>query len=195
MVAKRLVELMDGTIGVDSTVGAGTVFWVQLNRCAAPRIAAGEAKSAAIYAPAAKTGAALHTLLYVEDNPANLQLVEELIARRPDLRLLTAADGKLGIALAREFMPEVILMDINLPGISGIEAMHILRADPATAYIPIVAISANAIPADIKKGLEAGFFRYLTKPIVVTEFMDTLSLALEFAAAQTGNEIKKELVQ
>ena len=119
------------------------------------------------------------------------ELVEELITRRPDLRLLSAADGNLGIALAREFMPEVILMDINLPGINGIEAMRILRADPATAHIPIVAISANAMPSDIKKGLDAGFFRYLTKPIVVNEFMDALGVALEFSATRRNMQFKR----
>ena len=159
------------------------------------RLAAADAVSAAIYAPSSGTGAPLRTLLYVEDNPANLQLVEELITRRPDLRLLSAADGILGIALAREFLPQVILMDINLPGINGVEAMRILRADPATAHIPIVAISANAMPNDIKKGLDAGFFRYLTKPIVVSEFMDALITALEFSAARAGNEPKEELIQ
>jgi CheY-like chemotaxis protein len=106
--------------------------------------------------------------------------VERLIARRPDIRLLTAIDGTIGIDLARSARPEVILMDINLPGISGIEAMRILRSDPATAHIPVVAVSANAIPRDVQKGLEAGFFRYLTKPIKVSEFMDTLSAALDF---------------
>jgi CheY-like chemotaxis protein len=84
-------------------------------------------------------GAPLRTLLYVEDNPANLELVEQLIARRPDLRLLTAPTATDGIEFARAYLPEVILMDINLPGISGIEAMKILRADPLTAHIPIVA--------------------------------------------------------
>jgi CheY-like chemotaxis protein len=195
VVAKRLVELMGGTIGVDSTVGAGTVFWVELSLCAPPQLADEGAESATFYRTSTRTGAPVRTLLYVEDNPANLQLVEELITRRPDLRLLSAADGNLGIALAREFLPDVILMDINLPGINGIEAMEILRADPATARIPIMAISANAIPGDIKRGLEAGFFRYLTKPIVVGEFMDALSVALEFSAARSGNEAKEELVQ
>jgi CheY-like chemotaxis protein len=119
-------------------------------------------------------------------------LVEELVMRRPNLRLLSAADGNLGFELAREFMPEVILMEINLAGLNGIEVMKILRADPATAQIPIVAISANVIPSDIKKGLDAGFFRYLTKPIVVNEFMDALSIALEFSAARAGNGAKKD---
>jgi CheY-like chemotaxis protein len=168
------------------------VFWVELTLCAPPQLADGRAESATFYRPSSTTGAALRTLLYIEDNPANLQLVEELITRRPDLRLLSAADGNLGIELAREFMPEVILMDINLPGINGIEVMKILRADPATAQIPIMAISANVIPSDIKKGLDAGFFRYLTKPIVVNEFMDALGIALEFSAARAGNGLKKD---
>jgi CheY-like chemotaxis protein len=123
----------------------------------------------------------MRTLIYVEDNSANLKLVEKLVARRQDLRLLTAADGNRGVELARRCQPDVILMDINLPGISGIDALGLLRADKATAHIPVIAISANAIPRDIKKGLEAGFFRYLTKPIKVGEFMDTLDEALESA--------------
>src|SRR5204863_1314196 len=105
----------------------------------------------------------------------------QLMARRSDLRLLSAVNGTLGIELARASQPEVILMDINLPGISGIEALKILRDDPATAHIPIVALSANAMPRDIEKGMEAGFFRYLTKPIRVDEFMNTLDVAMEFA--------------
>jgi CheY-like chemotaxis protein len=84
--------------------------------------------------------------------------------------------------LARTHHPEVILMDINLPGISGIEALKILRSDPATSQIPVIALSANAMPRDVEKGLQAGFFRYLTKPIKVNEFMDTLEVALEYAA-------------
>ena len=186
---KRLVELMGGAIGVDSTVGTGSVFWIELISAAAPQLAVEAGEAAAHAPPHVPHGARLRTLLYVEDNPANLKLVEQLIARRPDLRLLTAVNGTLGIELARASQPEVILMDINLPGISGIEALKILREDPATAHIPIVALSANAMPRDIEKGLEAGFFRYLTKPIKVNEFMDTLRMALEFAeqrAAEAG---------
>jgi CheY-like chemotaxis protein len=127
----------------------------------------------------APEGTPPRTVLYVEDNPANLELVEQLIARRPDLRMLSASDASLGIEFARAYLPEVILMDINLPGINGVEAMKILRADPATAHIPIIALSANAVPRDIAESLEAGFSSYLTKPIKVERFMQVLDAALK----------------
>ena len=184
VMSKRLVELMGGVIGVKSAVGEGSVFWFELNSTVEPQLGADAAKAPAITGAPVRPGAPLRTLLYVEDNPANLKLVEQLIARRPDMRLLSARDGNTGIELARANHPEVILMDINLPGISGIEALKILREDPATAHIPVVALSANAMPRDVEKGLEAGFFQYLTKPIKVNEFMETLEVALKFAAQE-----------
>jgi CheY-like chemotaxis protein len=181
VVTKRLVELMGGTIGVSSTVGTGSVFWFELGSIAAPKSAA-EVEAARRAQPVLAKESLVRTLLYVEDNPANLQLVQQLIARRADMRFLTAEDGNAGVELARSSQPDVILMDIHLPGISGIEALTILRADPTTAHIPIIALSANAIPRDIEKGLEAGFCRYLTKPIKVDHFMDALDEALALAA-------------
>jgi PAS domain S-box-containing protein len=181
VMSKRLVEMMGGTIGVESTVGVGSVFWFDLKPAVAPRLTIDRSETSAIEQAKFQHGMKLRTLLYVEDNPANLKLVEQLIARRPDMRLLSARDGNQGIRLARAHLPEVILMDINLPGISGIEALRLLREDPLTAHIPVVALSANAMPRDIEKGLLAGFFRYLTKPIKVSEFMNTLDVALEFA--------------
>ena len=181
VVTKRLVELMGGAIGVKSTVGMGSLFWFELVSTVAPRLAA-EVETPTSPKPGSPGDELLRTLLYVEDNPANLQLVEQLIARRPGMRLLAAADADTGVEIARTRQPDVILMDINLPGISGIEALAILRRDPTTASIPVVALSANAIPRDIEKGLEAGFCRYLTKPIKVHEFMDALDEALALAA-------------
>jgi CheY-like chemotaxis protein len=102
------------------------------------------------------------------------------------MRLLTAEDATRGIEIARASLPDVILMDINLPGISGIQALRILSEDPATAHIPVVALSANAVPRDIERGLKAGFFRYLTKPIKVNEFMHTLEVALTFAESKSA---------
>jgi CheY-like chemotaxis protein len=127
--------------------------------------------------------AALRTILHVEDNPANLKLLEMLIARRSDLRLLSASTGDLGIELAHVHLPDVILMDIHLPGMSGVKAMTILRDHPATTHIPIIALSANAHPRDVERGLAAGFLNYLTKPINVDELMATLDLALSRTAA------------
>ena len=192
VVTKRLVELMGGTIGVDSNVDVGSVFWIDLSLTTAPRLETQEAERAASLQPHLPDGTPLRTLLYVEDNPANLELVEQIIARRPDLRLLGAADGNLGIEFARAYLPEVILMDINLPGLSGVEAMKMLRADPLTAHIPIIALSANALAHDIEKALAAGFFNYLTKPIKVDAFMDALDVALKYAHTEAVRSANKE---
>jgi CheY-like chemotaxis protein len=124
------------------------------------------------------TNAAHYSVLYVEDNPANLDLVEQIIARRANMHLLSAAEAGIGIAFARSHQPDVILMDINLPGISGMDAMRILRADPRTAHIPILALSANAAPRDIEQALAAGFVDYVTKPIRVNDFLKALDAAL-----------------
>jgi CheY-like chemotaxis protein len=124
-------------------------------------------------------------VLYVEDNSASLELVEELMKHRPELQLISAADGNLGIEFARAYLPEVILMDIHLPGISGIEAMKTLRKNPSTTHIPIIALSAYALPRDIELALEAGFFNYLTKPIKFNEFMVALDVALEFSQTKS----------
>jgi signal transduction histidine kinase/CheY-like chemotaxis protein len=182
VVTKRLVLLMGGAIGAESSVGVGSVFWIELPLTGAPPLAEREAERAALVQPGYAEGTPLRTVLYVEDNPANMELVEQLVARRPGLRLLGAADGDLGIELARACRPAVILMDINLPGISGLEAMKILRADPSTADIPVIALSANAVPRDIEKALAAGFFGYLTKPLKVDQFMEALQAALKSAA-------------
>jgi PAS domain S-box-containing protein len=186
VVTKRLIELMGGTIGAESTVGVGSVFWIELSLTNAPLPAVREAGHAALMRPEVPEETAVRTLLYVEDNPANLELVEQFIARRPDLRLITATDSHLGIEFARIYQPEVILMDINMPGISGIEAMKILRADPSTAHIPIIAISANALPQDVEKAIQAGFFKYITKPFKVIEFMETLDVALRLPRTASG---------
>jgi signal transduction histidine kinase/CheY-like chemotaxis protein len=187
VMTKKLVELMGGVIGVDSVVGRGSVFWIEIDLSSEHQLALDPANQPPIVLATVTSDAPTRTLLYVEDNPANLMLVEDLIARRPDLRLLTATDGYQGVEMARALQPDVVLMDINLPGISGVGALRILTEDPLTSHIPVIALSANAIPRDIRKGLEAGFFRYLTKPIKVNEFMDTLDIALQFA--ETGSDI------
>jgi PAS domain S-box-containing protein len=185
VVTKQLVELMGGVIGFESSVGVGSVFWFELAASSAPKRALGSIGATGADAQdqvAAFEPSSQRTLLYVEDNPANLALVEELIGLRSDLKLLTAIDGHVGIQFARAYQPDVILMDIKMHGLSGFGALEVLRQDPATAHIPVMALSANAIPRDIARGMEAGFFSYLTKPIKVREFMAALDVALRYAA-------------
>ena len=177
VVTKRLVELMGGRIGLSSTVGVGSVFWIDLKASVAQapdtEISLHSGSQPALLSSTARS------LLYVEDNPANLRLVEEIVALRTDLRLITAADGKLGVALARDHRPDVIVMDINLPGMTGTDALRILRHDERTRHIPVIALTANAMPREIESGLAFGFFRYLTKPIDISEFLEAIDRALE----------------
>ena len=191
--SKRLVEMMGGRIGVRSVVGRGSIFWVALDCPSAQSLApAGAALSPAktalcgpdvAAAPATVPGSSgrrTYTVLSVEDNRANQLLVQRLLVRRTDVRLLQAGDGPNGVRLARDMRPDVVLMDINLPGLSGLEAMKCLAADAATAHIPVIAVSAMTMQHDIDKALQAGFFRYLSKPIKI----EALAAALDAALAR-----------
>ena len=182
VVSKRLVELMGGTIGVTSTPGAGSVFWIELPLAQPQPAASTAAVAEGVVVSAAVPGVPLATVLYVEDNPANLKLVQEILRYRSDLTMLSAVDAASGIALARAHLPQLILMDLNLPGMGGAEAQAILRADPLTAAIPVIALTANAMPDEVKAAKAAGFFRYLTKPIEIDEFTTAINSALEHAA-------------
>ncbi|RFC34994.1 MAG: PAS domain S-box-containing protein [Candidatus Nitrotoga sp. SPKER] len=177
-VTKELVELMGGAIGVDSTVGVGSVFWFELILATEPQLALEGCESQELTAPT-YVGSQQYTMLYFEDNLINSSLIKELIEEdRPDIQLLIAGNGNRGIELARIHLPDVILMDITLPDMNGIEAMEVLRQDPLTSSIPIVALSADAMPDHILKGLEAGFFRYICKPFELKEFMFVIDEAI-----------------
>jgi signal transduction histidine kinase/ActR/RegA family two-component response regulator len=181
VVTKRLVELMGGEIGVTSSPGVGSVFWIEL-ASTAPRTSSLAERAAPAgsgsTASASESDIAPRLLLYVEDNPANLRLVEEIVAFRRDLRLLSAHDGHLGLQLARAHRPDIILMDLNLPGMSGFEVLRQLGADPETADIPVIALTANAMPRDFERGVAAGFHRYLTKPIDIEKFTEAINSTL-----------------
>jgi signal transduction histidine kinase/ActR/RegA family two-component response regulator len=178
MICKELVELMGGTIGVTSLVGVGTEFWVEFSRNF-PIQTIAEKSVPPLLKSAEHTRKAKQVLLYVEDNSANLTLVEQIILDYPNITMLTASNGDMGIALARAKVPDVILLDINLPGISGFEVLKILQNDLSTAHIPVLAISANALAHDVDKALKAGFYAYLTKPIKIKEFMNTIEMAFK----------------
>jgi signal transduction histidine kinase/ActR/RegA family two-component response regulator len=177
MICKELVELMGGTIGVTSLVGVGTEFWVEFSYDYQIQMVA-ENSVHTVSKSAEYSRTDKQVLLYVEDNPANLILVEQIILDYPNISMLTASDGNMGIALARDKIPDLILLDINLPGINGFEVLKILQNDLSTAHIPVVAISANALAHDLDKALKAGFYAYLTKPIKIKEFMNTIEMAV-----------------
>jgi CheY-like chemotaxis protein len=192
VVTKKLVELMGGTIGVASTVGAGSVFFIEL-KSAEPVSAADRGLGEELESVSEDTNeAAIPALLYVEDNPANLTLVEEIIRFRSGLRLLSAPDARLGIELARAHRPRVILMDLHLPGMSGDDALKILRDDRRTAHIPVIAITAHAMPRDVAKGLAAGYFRYLTKPLLLDAFTEAIDSALTVASGSQARNDPRE---
>ncbi len=178
-IVKRLIELMHGNIGVESTVGEGSLFWVELPLApleATETRESGEDDEAGT-APLASC-VAVHTVLYIEDNPANRKLMQKLIARRPNCALIEAVNGETGLDLAASERPDLIIMDVNLPGIDGFEALRRLRLTEGGGEAPVIALSANAMPETVKQGLEAGFFAYLTKPVDVPALLSALDAAL-----------------
>jgi len=177
--SKQLVELMGGTLGCDSTPGAGSTFWLDLP------LAPTHLEAASLPPAAAQAGVnpARFKVLYVEDNAANLKVVEAIFRRQPQLALLSATNGEYGLELARRYRPDAILLDIHLPAMDGYAVLDALQADAATRAIPVIAVSADAMPIDIESGLQAGFAHYLTKPIKIHELLNALQSVLEAKAA------------
>jgi PAS domain S-box-containing protein len=168
--SQRLVELMNGTITVDSEVGMGSVFQVELAACDAPA-ATGDRPSVHV-APAAEPRA---TVLYIEDNPANLRLVEQTLAHAGGVELIPAVRGELGLELAGTHRPDMILLDLHLPDLSGEEVATALKRDPATRDIPIVILSGAAHPEQRRRLLDLGVHAYLTKPFKLAELIDLVT--------------------
>ena len=173
-ITKNLIELMAGSISVESVVGEGSRFTVELPKGANTE----DSEEKMVVTPTLKKAnpdrGPRHTLLYVEDNHANMTLVQKILSEREEVQLLTAPDAKLGISLAKSHLPDLILMDINLPGMDGITAMVHLRANKQTRNIPILAVSAHALKSEVGNAMESGFDSYITKPIMVEAFLETI---------------------
>lgn len=170
VVTKRMIDLLGGEIGYHSEEGKGSTFWIDvpLSREQAPvkKVPRATKKTTRKTKPKSKDDIA-HIILYIEDNRANIQLMERIIGQLDNTQLVTAYSAELGLELAASKPPDLILMDINLPGMSGIEALKQLRGTTETKHIPVFAITAAAMPDEMEAGKKAGFNDYVTKPINV----------------------------
>ena len=183
-IVKSLVARMGGTIRSHSTPDQGSVFEVRLPDGAQREVAEpGQSSHGAAPGPAPLATGQRGRLLYIEDNPVNLLIVQELLAQRPDLQLHTACDGLSGVSQALRQRPDLILVDMQLPDIDGHEVLRRLRADEATRAIPCISLSANAMPGDIRRALQAGFDDYWTKPLDLRVFMRSLDTIFGAPAA------------
>ena len=179
VITKQLVEMMNGKLDFTSTEGVGTEFWIDLplsrewnqDLIVAP-------KHHNKYAPTELLVKQTKKILYIEDNPSNIRLLQQLFARYPHLQLDVAEEAFLGIYKARSEQPDVIILDINLPGMDGYEALSVLKRDSVTSNIPVVGLSANAMPYDVERGRNSGFYDYLTKPVEINHLIHTLNQLL-----------------
>ncbi|MDH5634181.1 MAG: PAS domain S-box protein [Gammaproteobacteria bacterium] len=186
-ITEKLLKIMAGKIVVESHVGKGSSFIVELPVAEMPAgFESGDDEGTPNPGFAEAGDISGLSILYIEDNPANLKLVQHILGRRYDFTLLSADNAVLGLELAAAHVPDLVLMDINLPGMDGFEAMEKLQQDPATVDIPVIAVSANAMPGDVGRGMSAGFRAYVTKPIDIGEFLAAIDAVLQDRPAGQG---------
>ena len=170
--SQQLAEMMGSNIAVSSTHGEGSSFWLDVKISSHRQTSISDEIAQPDHSKMA-------SVLYVEDNASNLKLAASMFKHMPDLRLISATNGEFGLELAQRYRPDVILLDIHLPGMDGYEVLDVLQGNPATRDIPVLALSADAMPIDIEQGLKAGFREYLTKPIDIDHLQAALARALQ----------------
>ena len=183
-ITRQIVEMLGGQIGFESDEDKGSSFWVDIpisNKESPVEAEINAADTPALNSERHKNEGTVRTILYVEDNPDNLHLVEAIVGQFGYIELLTAENATIGYDLATSKRPDLILMDINLPGMNGLQALKRLKQTMETQNIPVIAITSNTMPQDIVEGLKAGFQAYITKPIKVSEFIRTIDGALNSA--------------
>lgn len=174
-ITRRLVEMMAGTVGVESQEGQGSTFWIDLPQDLTQAEQTAESAGDRISSPQETRS---HNVLCIDDNPANLKLITQILALRPQIQVITAHTAELGTELALAHRPQLVLLDINLPRLDGYQVLDIFKTDPRLKHVPVVAITANAMPRDIERGLAAGFAHYLTKPLEVSELLGIVDRCL-----------------
>ena len=185
-IVQASIQHMGGTVQVRSTPGEGSVFEVALQLASAPPVAGSAVAIGSPMPPQRPTPDRRHRVLYIEDNEVNMLIVRELVGQRPDLDFDDAPDGTQGAAMAATQQPALILIDMQLPDMDGHGVLRLLRANPTTAGIRCIALSANAMPADIRHALDNGFDDYWTKPLDLNAFLRGLDMLFGPASATTA---------
>jgi CheY-like chemotaxis protein len=185
--SKKMTELMGGTLGFESAIGQGSVFWVDLAAAECP-VKKLDLSGAATLSSVPNSRA--QTVVYIEDNLSNLNLIQAILRLRVGIKLFTAMQGSMGIDLVREHSPDLVLLDLNLPDLTGQEVLTRLRDDPKTGTVPVVMLTADATPGQKERLLAAGANNYLTKPLDIPAFLKIVDDMLAKSASDKPIEKK-----